>query len=218
MEPATLEFKHTFISSPLFSVDSDGVHTLPDLEKGAFITFLMVPNIFPTFSEIKKLCQPDAQLWFSIGLANLIIFEPLGVTTSSDAIVVFLNGRKIISGAERWTIAQSHIDDHTLIYENAYAEVYNCKLTISDKLPLNLKFAVSEYIISVDRFLTASKRFTPHYFGSHQKTIAISNKILVDDISFLNGDDTFTPSDSIVRSLGAKDATDASANLFDPKI
>lgn len=212
-DPAVCDFADTFICSPLFSLNAEGADIIPNLNDGTTITFVMVPNIFPGFFEINTLSTSKNQLWFSIGLANLVIFEENNNTDVSQQIIDLLRSQNNITAAEQWSITNSKIADHRSLFQKVNGDVYHCSLSISDKLPLNLKFAVSEYIISIDKFLTASKRFTPHYFESHKKTITISNQILISDLCFLNGDKFFVPSDSIIKSLQAKTVDEAFENL-----
>lgn len=215
-DPAISNITSTFLCSPLFSVNANGCNKIPFLSDGARITFYIVPNIFPGFSKIRKIGTDD-ELWFSIGLANLVVIESDPGSKSSKTILEVLIAESNVVAAEQWEIKGSRIHQPKLLYGENYGEVYNCKIKISDTLPLNLKFAVSEYIISVDKFLTASKKFTPQYFENHLKTIEIANSILINDLSFLNGDNSFHPSDSIINSLMAKDEKEAFSNLHNKK-
>lgn len=212
-DPATHAFKNLFICSPLFSIHSDGTELLPEIFDGTKITFVMCPNVFPTFWEMLRKFSPKNEIWFSLGLANLVIFEPPAKSGKTSEILAFLKQKDTLIASESWTIEKGKIARHTTNINHNHTEVEHCELKISEKLPLSLKFSVSEYIISVDKFLTASKKFTPHYYPGHKKTIAATNKRLVNDLSFIYGDSSFEPSLSLLKSLNKRNNKEALESL-----
>lgn len=214
-DPSNLNLQNLFICSPVFSVLTDGYDSIPQIMNGTRITFIMVPNIFPAFGEILKLFPPINQIWFSLGLSNLIIIENDTTSILSDGILEHLQKTLNLTASETWILHNQKICTNNkpstkIKFDQIKAINFNIKL--SDKLPLHIKFAVSEYIISVNKFLTASKKFTPYYYDKHFKTIDASAD-LVNDLSFLFGDDSFLPSDWLLNSLKIKTPVEARSVL-----
>ena len=204
-DPALFRNDNSFICSPLFPLYEDGLNDLPDLTKGTTITFLMVPTVFPSFSSILQQTESTNQIWFSIGLANLIIIEDESSKVSENIINLLKEDENLIA-FEKWKvndrkIIKSSNRDFEILRINK--SVIHLNLSISEKLPLDLKFAVSEYILSANKFLTASKKFTPYYYDNHLRTINSSSKY-INDLSFLLGDDSFKPRNSLLGNLGAE--------------
>lgn len=201
-DPSSKEFENQFACSPLFSVNPEGVNSLPLITDGTVITFIMVPNVFPTFSELLSEISFSNELWFTIGIANLIVIEKDNESSLSKQIIEYLKQKQNITAYEIWTINEQKISNQirpvTLI-ENFVPHKYS-QIRLSEKLPLHISFAVSEFIISINKFLSASKKFTPFYYEKHVKTINASTD-LVNDLSFLYGDTTFTPSSFIIDSF-----------------
>ncbi len=214
-DPALLRLESSFLSSPLFSINDHG-SSLPVLEDGGTITFLMAPNVFPSFYNIGKLLGSFDGLWFSIGVANLLIFERPGTKVNSESAISYLKKAGNLSAFEQWTVKASRISAHRAEFHASDSSPFYCNISISENLPLNLKFAVSEFILSVDRFLTASKLFTPHYFERHSKTVTQASKRLVSDLSFLYGEPSFEASASVINAFGATNSSEARSRLAEP--
>lgn len=217
-DPAESSLENLFITSPLFSIDKEGCTSLPLIETGTKITFLMVPTIFPVFTELVSKFSFSNEAWFSLGLANLVVFESnnSGIT---DKITQFLTEQNNITGLETWIVKNGKIDIEkrsppTIFHKNTGVVIF--PITISANLPLHIKFAASEFILSVNKFLTASKKFTPHYYQKHQKTIEASADLLK-DLSFLFGDATFEASDAVFGSLNIARSDDITRILNDPR-
>lgn len=210
-DPAEVHFKNLFICSPLFSVLPQGYHNIPKLADGTKITFIMVPNIFPAFNILINHVNFENEIWFSLGLANLVIIENQIRSGITSKVLQLLRNDTNITAYETW-----HLKDEKISTENkretqiehTEKEVENINIKVSSKLPLHIKFGVSEYIISINKFLTASKKFTPHYYNKHLNTIE-SSKGLINDLSFLFGDKSFTPTKALLNSLKANSATEA---------
>ncbi|MCO5948113.1 hypothetical protein [Mucilaginibacter flavidus] len=201
-DPSEIKFDNLFICSPLCSVSEDAPQNIPTLADGTIITFLMVPSVFPSFQAIIPYAKNSGQLWFSLGLSNLVIIEN-NSTDVSNKIIEHLKAVNNLTAYERWEINGGRVKPRTspffTILHN-HGGVHNCDLKISKSLPFYLKFAVSEYIISVNKFLTASKKFTPHYYKGHLNTVDACND-LVNDLGVLFGDKNFKPSISLVQHL-----------------
>lgn len=212
-DPANCNFENSFLCSPLFSLSPTGSTKIPEVKDKIAITFFIVPNVFPTFYHANNLDIDTDYVWTSIGLANLIVFDTPCSTANADTIFDFLKSNNKVVGAERWVIEDNRISEPILLHSSAGNNMVQSGIKISEKLPLNIKFSVSEFLISVDKFLTASKRFTPHYFTRHQKTIIVSTKRLIADLSFLSGDSSFDPSAAVINSLSSKDKSQAFTNL-----
>lgn len=216
-DPAEVNFPNSFICSPIFSASEDGETVVPELKDNTFITFLMVPNVFPSFQEvIQETEYGSGQVWFSLGLANLIIIEH-GSTEISDTIIEKLTANKKLTAYERWELVNQKIKKRTApVFKiiATYSGNYYSNIKISDKLPLYLKFALSEYIISVNKFLTASKKFTPQYYSGHVKTVEACDD-LVNDLNFLYGDNDFAPSISLVKNLNPSGDKDIKTIISD---
>jgi hypothetical protein len=214
-DPAMLCLQNLFITSPIFSPYKDGTIDLPRLESNTKITFLMVPTIFPAFNEILTSFSFTNEIWFTLGLANLVIIDNSAGKVLTEKIIKHFAETNNLTASESWTLNEKQISKTVPPVSKNYktnSEVYHCKLNISETLPLHLKFAISEYIISIDKFLTASKKFTPHYFESHEKTILASND-LISDLAFLHGDENVFASDAILTSLEANNQEQASEKL-----
>ncbi|MXV16498.1 hypothetical protein [Hufsiella ginkgonis] len=219
-DPATESYKNLFITSPLFCPHKDGVSEKPLMEEGTKVIFMMVPSVFPTLNELITRFTLSNELWFSIGLANLVLFDNSKDGSVTQAIVSVLLDKENITAYEVWEIDKGRISlVNPPIVKNFSADkdVYHCGLAISEKVPLHIKFACSEYIISVDKFLTASKKFTPHYFSLHEKTVLAAND-LVTDLAFLYQDELQSPSDALLSSLDAETKELAVQKLHDPSL
>lgn len=213
-DPSQEAFSNLFICSPLFSLNLNGVSEAPIITDGTNITFLMVPNIYPSFCEILHKFSPGNKIWFSLGLANLIIIEDGNEMTSK--VKDYLTEKKNLTASETWNIQNHKISSSQNKLEGGQTSVEHCGIKISSKLPLSIKFSISEHIISIDKFLTASKKFTPYYFEAHKKTIQIANKRLINDLSFIHGDNSFEPSPSLIKTLKKNTTEDAFEALKDP--
>jgi hypothetical protein len=214
-DPAMLDLENLFITSPLFSPYSKGSVGIPNIKGKVRITFVMMPTVFPTLNEILTTFKLTNEVWFTLGLANLVIIESDLQQDIATNVIKFLIDKNSITAHETWFLDDGKIridEPPTNVNYKVSSFIYHCGLKISDKLPLYLKFAISEYIISIDKFLTASQKFTPHYFDSHKKTILATND-LVSDLAFLHGDDSALASEAILLSLNAQTQEEAKKNL-----
>ncbi|MEO0555602.1 MAG: hypothetical protein AAF149_20525 [Bacteroidota bacterium] len=205
-DPAEYYTDNLFTCSPIFTLDSKGVSNLPSLEQGLVISFFMVPKPFPVFEKVRKRFRTSINdnFWYSLGLANLILIESIDGNSISKDLQEFLNEINSLTAVERWEVK---IDGRIVpskpeIMVN-HDHVQHIKLGLSKFLPADLQFLVSEYIITVDKILTASKKFTPHYYQL-QKQIFNASNLLIKDISFLHKDFDFIPSDSLIEILCEK--------------
>lgn len=191
-----------FVCSPLFPVVQDCL-TIPDLTVGkATISFMMVPNIFPSFVKLRQRFSLENRAWFSVGLANLVVIDR-PETNLAGEITEFLKKEAKYTAIETWHLYDSKINsitDAVVDFPSPAPPMHNVNLQLSEKLPTHLAFSVSEYIISVNKFLSASKRFTPHYYTQHLETIATSN-YLVNDLAFLFEDTSVAPSQAVLETL-----------------
>lgn len=215
-DPASLDLKHLYVCSPIFPILGNGITSLPDLGTGAKITFVMVPKIYPTCNELINHFGITNQLWFSLGLANLVIIEEQSGTLGSD-IVKYLEAESNVTAYEEWLFNEElelESKQNYKLYQTStkYEEL---DIILSADLDTHLQFAISEYIISVKKFLIASYKFTPHYYSKHLATIKQSLDFIY-DLSFLGGDYSFTPTSSLLSSLQASDKDAAIAYLSDP--
>jgi hypothetical protein len=202
-DPCTLNSTSSFVCSPLFSVNHN--LTLPTLLKGTEIKFLMLPNIFPSFHLLSKALPVDAQIWFSLGLANLVIFHNSSNSKQIDTVIKELVEDNKVVAIEKWKLNENIITENShQIFSSGIVNIENINLKLSSFLPLSIKFSVSEYIISVNKFLAASFKFTPHFYEGHKKTVETSSLLLVNDLSFIFGDFSFEPSTSLIYSFGKK--------------
>ena len=219
-EPSTLSFKNTIICSPLFSIIDNGADSLPEINHGTMITFIMMPRIFPDMGDLIKENSITNQAWFSLGLANLVIIDNEKSGKFTESVIDFLKQKDNITASETWIINKGKIIEHTLPFskkEHKTVEVEELNLIVSDKLPLHIKFAVSEFKISANKLLTASKKFTPFYYKKHFKTVDASQQ-LINDLSFLHGDFDFIPDDSLINEIGAKDLAEAMKLVSDGEV
>ncbi len=217
-DPASCHIPNLFVSSPLFAFDEEGVAELPFLSNGSKITFAIVPTVYPVFLDILKKFKSKNQFWFSLGVANFVIIEEPEDDLSDNVIEELKSGKNVL-GVEQWVIQNGTIDTHsrvgfTILHEAS--KVHSCNIAISDGLPLYLKFSLSEYIISVDKFLTASSKFTPQYFEKHKATIE-NSKDFIYDLAFLFGDESFIPTNALLGTLNAKSVDEAKAILQRPE-
>ena len=202
-DPALLELSNLFITSPLFSILNDGVDLLPDLKNGTKVTFLMYPSIFPAINNLLKSKKITNELWFTLGLANIVIIENSDSKGITDEIISTLKKNGVVTKFETWIIEESKIKQVLTdpdILGKAASRVVNYPIKYSRRLPTHIQFAASEFIISINKFLTASQKFTPHYYDKHYKTIQASVGIL-SDLSFLYGDSTYSPSPELISAL-----------------
>jgi hypothetical protein len=210
-DPASIRYSNLFICSSLFSVNPEG-SSIPPLNKNTRITFLMIPNVFDAINEIENKFYITNQLWFSLGLANIVLIDNTEGFELTASVINFLTETSKLTASESWFIDEDNKicksqKPETKLY-SSNTQVEYCNIHLSEHLPLHLKFAVSEYIISVNKLLTASKKFTPYYFNRHQKIISATSQI-VNDLSFLNGDVNFEPSNSILNIFQSKNAAEA---------
>lgn len=201
-DPAGIDFENPVVVSPLYSYLQDGVDSLPSHTGKTKISFIMAPSIYPTFHEIERKFTFANEVWFSLGLANLIIIEP--VTGSlADQIIEFLTAKQNISAYETWYFDDGHLVNRPPTHKiigNRDLKFEKIDVKLSELLPLYLKFSVSEYIISIRKFLTASFKFTPQYYKLHIATIKRTLD-MVNDLSFLCGDYKFEPTATIIRQF-----------------
>ena len=212
-DPAEYDLDESFISSPLFSLSLD-FKNIPEISKVTSITFLMVPKIFPNILELFQNIN-DSCVWFSLGLANLVIFECEDKKTLSQKTIDKLTKSKNLTGYEVWNIKTGKIvntPSRIIKISNNDSKHKKCKIKLSSKMPLHLKFVVSEFILSVNKFLKASGKFTPYYFDKHCKIIAVIGEFC-DDLSFLSGNKNFNPSQLTLDYLGAKDKNELYGKL-----
>lgn len=218
IDPCCLSLDNLFICSPLFSVLPSGYQIPPQLSDSTLITFVMAPNVFPTWDQIIKEINPSYELWFSLGLANLVIIENQDSAGITEKVLLSLRQEQNITAYETWKVVDGKISnegERVTVIEHSDTKVEKFDLRLSEKLPLHIKFGVSEYIISINKFLTASKKFTPHYYPQHYKTIDAS-KDVINDLSFLFGDDAFEPTQALINSLSAKSQDEAREFLISP--
>jgi hypothetical protein len=162
-DPSSLVLQSPIVCSPIFSISDEGITQIPDTTKSLKISFLVVPNSVPTFNYIKQNFDWSNELWFSIGLSNLIVIEDSESALAED-IVKYLKDGQNITAYETWRIENSKVvKEETRRFEfvNQDDKPVHINLALSEKLPNYLGFAVSEYILSVNKFLTSSKKFTP---------------------------------------------------------
>lgn len=215
-DPCEEQLDNLFICSPLFSPLSKGVEKIPELNNKYTITFLMVPNIFPTISDIIQRFSFTNEIWFSLGLANLVVIEE--GRSISTKLIEYLRSKDNLTAFETWDLKDNKIKKPVFQIEHPNKGIEHCGIQLSDKLPLNIKFSVSEFVISIDKFLTASKKFTPQYYDAHKKTIEVATKRLINDLSFIHGDMSFSPSNSIIKSLGKTTLDEVKASFNDDNL
>ena len=219
-DPSTLRPVNPFSCSPIFSLGESC--NVPFTKSGQYtLTFLMVPSPFPAFGKLLEECSSEetCRLWFSLGLANLIIIEPGHDKRFSARIIESLKTQTNITAYEHWTIHDGIIvnakSDFTI--ENFDGKEEYVETIIPKSFPLHLKFAFSEYLMSVSKLLSASKKFTPHYYKQHLNTINASKTVMINDLCFLFGENSVQPSPIIIHSLNAKDKEEAIKRLGDDK-
>lgn len=214
-DPAAMRLNNLFVCSPLFILSETEDIDEPNIEGAITISFIMVPEIFPCFHELKKKFGITNKIWFTLGLANLVVIEENGGNLSQE-IIQFLKDKRNIIAHETWNFQNRVLTGGNPVGEIIpngikYEEV---QVQLSEQLPLHLKFAVSEYIISVNKFLTASYKFTPQYYERHLSTVKQTID-LIDDISFLTGDTKFTPTAALLKTLNARNKEEAIKTLKD---
>ena len=210
-DPSTAKLKEQFVSSPVFPIAESGYKDAPVICDGTLVTFVMVPSIIPSFYELAD-WGSDSSLWYTLGLANLIVIENPANKGLTQKVTDYLRDKNNLTAFETWTITNDNYvstePGPSFYYATNDATPVDCNLKLSSQLPLNIKFSVSEFIISVNKLLTASKKFTPHYYLKHQKTIEVT-KFIVADLSFLHGDFSFQPTPALLNSLKAKTIEEA---------
>lgn len=213
-DPATLGLDNPFVFSPLFSFPKDGVESLPKVEGKTKISFIMIPSIYPSFIEIEKQFTFTNEVWFTMGLANLVVIEE-DTGSLANNIIEFLKKTGNVSAYETLYFddctLSNHQSEHQLINPASFP-YEKIKIELSEELPLYLQFSVSEYIISIQKFLSASYKFTPQYYKLHNATIKRTLD-MIDDISFLSGDYRFEPTTSVLRQLDAPSKQEAIEKL-----
>lgn len=216
-DPSELTLKSPSVCSPIFPFHEDGIDQLPSVNGYIKISFLIVPNTFPTFNYIKENFGTGTELWFSLGLANLIVIEGAESSIATE-IIEYLEREKNLTAFETWRLKEGMVvkeDTRRFKFFKGDDVLASVDIKLSSSLPGYLSFAVSEYKISVNKFLTASKKFTPHYYARHLATINAS-KLFVDDLTFLCGDYTVEPSFSLMGTLGVTNSEEAAIAIADP--
>jgi hypothetical protein len=219
-DPCNLNINNLLVCSPLFTANEEGVTEIPEISNGTMITFIMMPRIFPDMNNLVREYSITNELWFTLGLANLIIIEKSSESGLAEKIIGYLKNQTNIIASETWVIDNNKIGHHTLPFsetDHKKIQVEQIDLDVSEKLPLHIKFAVSEFKLSANKFLTASKKFTPYYYKRHSNTIIASTQ-LVHDLSFLHGDYNFEPDDSLLSEMGAKNKSEAEILLSEAKL
>lgn len=219
-DPCHLDIKNLFASSPLFSVIQQGVNKLPSLEDGTQITFIMMPSIYPFVDELVSSLQIKSEIWFTLGLANIVVIENKESAGITKNVIEYLKAKENIIASETWVVDKGKVKKYSFPFsltDHHDIETEKIDLKVSEKLPLHLKFAVSEYILTTTKFLTACKKFTPAYYDKHISLFNTST-FLINDLSFLSGDFSFNPSGPLVSALGATSKDEAQKLLANPDL
>lgn len=195
-DPAKYDNGHPILISPIFAIDKLGYKTIPKVTQISRISFMMIANPFPSIGFLKGTIDKLDNLWFSIGLANLIVFE------SQEGVINNIRGKLLSSSAniiaeEIWIIENGSVVDSS-IYNYSFVDKENSvvKMIDSNFIPEYLKFVISEYTISVKKILEASRQYTPYYYKKFKEIFKRGN-YLVATLCYLFGDNNYQPTPDV---------------------
>ena len=190
------------IVSPIFPFKKEGVSNYPDLKNRARISFLSIQEIFPKFKIIEKIFDEKNILWFSIGLVNLVIIEEGDSLDKLEEI-------KSLTGCENfetWVIEDNKIVDVNYELKKDIAETHNLDVRIPEVLPIDIRFIVSEFLMSSIEIMSDAKIYIPQYVNDFEK-IFNAGRYLVNDLASLFGDSSYTKSSALEKNYSEKNKT-----------
>ncbi len=213
-DPTNSDEQRSFFSSPLFSISNDG-NILPDETSKLRVSFFIIPKVYPDINQLLSEVRNSDAIWFSLGLANIIVIEKIEDSVG-DQIDEFFRNKNNFIGRETWDVIDNKIASKKISFvaDNSNLDDAKCNLKIPANMPMYLEFCVCEYIRAADQLLQAAKVFTPSYFEKYKATIFASN-LLVQDICFLTGNKDFQPSEQLLNALNSKDTEEAFEKLTD---
>lgn len=159
-DPANDHISEPFVSSPIFSLNEDGNSILELTEKKLRISFFIVPKFYPIINELPLAQNELEYVWFSIGIANIIVIENEDQNISSK-LEAHLREVKNCIGVERWNVNNGKIDEaivDLINFEPPKEKIY-CGINLSKELPLHLEFGVFEYILSANKLLNLAYKY-----------------------------------------------------------
>nr|WP_321406237.1 hypothetical protein [uncultured Carboxylicivirga sp.] len=203
-DPAEIMKEDNFICSSIFSFTKEG-NSIPNLNGETTVSFLMIPKSYPVFSKLDNIFQIKDKAWFSIGLANLILFE---TEEKTKAIIEYLNKEQYLTGHETWKLNNGVLNTPPEISFKKNGGKY-LDIKLSKYLPKDIVFIVSEFLMTTKNILTAAKKFTPYYYEEFFR-ILNESKQLISDVSYLLGDKEFIPG----KALQETDITGNTHNIL----
>ena len=220
-DPVNGSFRYPFLSSPLYSIDQK-VSNLPNLKRDTAISFFMIPRPFPFFKKVADKFKLKDEIWFSLGLANLVFFDNSPNQEKTKEISKYLNENEGVLASETWIVSNGCIIDSLQNYFNKEdLDSRTLDIHLSEKVTDFISFSISEFILSANRLLSISKIFTPYLYDKHIGFIGPCRG-LVTDLSFLHGDFDYDPSYSLIlraqRNSGKDDLSNEEVyNSIDSK-
>jgi len=186
------------LSSPIFTLNKEGINTLPTFASKTTIVFFIVPELYPNLHILNSKAKFKGKLWFSIGLVNLILIDEDNDLSLIEEIVKTCN----CQNHEKWEVENEKIQNWLSNINDSTAKAsYNTY--ISNALPSDLRFIISEYNSLSNEIKNDANKFLPHYSDHFERIFAAGN-LLVADLQYLHGDNSHTASDYLLNKLNEK--------------
>lgn len=212
-DPAEVIINSPFVCSPIFSLDTKGYKSKPNLHEVCRIGFFMIQDPFPAFGELITHTNDIESYWFTLGLANLVVFDKIGVASNIEQTKEVISKFGKLNALEIWRIEDSSAVESFVEISNKI-QVDKLEFNRTETIPGYITFTISEYTISARKILDASSKFTPQYYTNF-KQIFEHSKYLIDGLYYLFGDSTIVPSDDIEASL--KNVPNGIENIINEK-
>lgn len=201
-DPAEHKITSPFVCSPIFSLRLEGYECIPNLNNVCAIGYFIVKDPFPVFGEILSHVTNIECYWFTLGLANLVVFDEQEDCPNITNAIKLISEFGELNANEVWLVKDCTAMESKVTFNNKFEKVQADAFEFinSESLPGYIKFTISEYTISARKILDAASRFTPQYHSSF-KRIFDHSKYLIEGLCFLYNDSRFMPSDDIESSL-----------------
>ena len=191
--PANNGILKYFYTSPVYSTFPNASEKILN-QRISRIGFYLSANPLETIKKIHDQFQDHKEnVWFSIGLANVIV-----ISESDDFIKIhnFISEQLDIKNHEAWVIKDGVVnrDSEKLKIHDSTPDLINYK--ISSKLLAHEAFSVSEFLLSANKILLASSKFTPYYYEEF-KLIFKSAFLRVLELEYLRGEIVPAPTELI---------------------
>ncbi|MCB9204065.1 MAG: hypothetical protein H6603_03710 [Flavobacteriales bacterium] len=199
----SLKEESPFLTSPIYSFEQDG-EQIPELSGRWSIHFYTTANPIKLLNLLdgyrrgpkyaKTAAVLETSVWFTLGLSNVVLVER-EIDSPADSVQALVKSRSDeiqthVNALESWSVVDFCVVKNKV---DVLGRLKRYELSVKfpkplEKYPTDTQFAVSEYMISAQKILDASRKFTPQYHDDFVRIFEEAQQ-LVDDLLGLLAND-----------------------------